>query len=258
MPLHLPARVVVPALAVLLAAGCAEQPTQPHDLAPSLGKGGVDTDSRARWAWADEVLVGDGSVAAGIRGDGLLADGTAAATGSSEYQGDVCGVHAKIFFNNESLSTSGDAVFDPDMNYSARACGGVRRTLIVQLPQGPVALAPFINARNIMAAPLGTSTLRLNVGLAVSGCEAARFHDFYDGGSGVATYESSGADLIAREVLVTREADDPSTGARRWRVESRPPHTAVCAVTIKGRMTNTSNTIYLPFAVEITEIPFGS
>ena len=258
MPLHLPARVVVPALAVLLAAGCAEQPTQPHDLAPSLGKGGVDTDSRARWAWADMVTIDGLAVPAGIRGDGRLANGTPTATDSSVYQGDVCGVHAKIFFANASLSGSGDAIFAPDMNYSAKtSCGGIRRVLRFQLAEGGphTELETFNNAMKIMFVPAEGGTIRMNFGLGVSGCEGARFHDFYDAGGGLATYEPNAGGPIARAVRVTRL--DGGTGARKWRIESQAPHTAVCAVTVKSGMVNTNRTIELPFSVEVTEIPYA-
>jgi len=260
MPLHSSARVAAPALlalSALLAAGCADQPTQSHALAPSLGKGGPDTDSRARWAWADMVTIDGVAEPAGIRGDGRVANGTPTATDSSVYQGDVCGVHAKIFFANTSLSGSGDAVFDPDMNYSAKACGGMRRLLRFQLAAGGpyTELSTFSNAMKIMFVPTEGGTVRMNVGLGVSGCEGARFHDFYDAGDGLATYEPNEGGPIARQVRVTRL--DDGTGPRKWRIESQAPHTAVCAVTVKSRMVNTNRTIRLPFSVEVTEIPYA-
>ena len=261
MPLHLAlARIAAPAVAVFLATACSDPPMQPRDSGPSLAKGGgsTGTDSRAKWVWADALDldgVSGAETPAGIRGDGRLADGTAALGAPSEYQDGMCGVQAKIFWYDTRLSQSGDAVFDPDK--SGGACGA-RRTMQYYLAgaDGPVSLFPTgTNAQRVMLVQIGAPELRrMNFRIDQSGCAALRFHDVYDYG-GTATYEPLG-EQIASEVRITRlDANTDARAPRRWRVESQGTHRAVCAVSDRrGVLTNTTTTYYLPFAVEITEI----
>jgi hypothetical protein len=63
----------------------------------------------------------------------------------------------------------------------------------------------------------------------------------------------------ANHVGVTRLPDATTANgltARRWRVESRGSHRAMCIVTGKGgKLISTGVSYYLPFAYTVTEVP---
>lgn len=234
--------------ATILAAGCDPNADAPLDPAaePQLAKSSnVDTDSRAVWEIQDwlTITAPDGSVsqiATRIRGDGRAADGSTSTTESSIYQGDRCGVHAKIFWKDPDYSQSGDAVFDPDMNYSTRNGCGAARAVMLHLENGTVVQSgPFTNARQVMQLAAGESRLQTmqwsSHGL--SNCERLIF----------STADGNDA------VRVTRTADSPGV----WTVESTGSHRAGCYKHSRGSYVYTGTSYTLPFSLKITEVPYA-
>src|SRR5450759_1063872 len=72
--------------------------TNVHGFAAAKAAASIDTDSRARFTVY--ATMSDGTTPTGIIGDGRLSDGSAALGAPSEYQGNLCGVTAKIFWYN--------------------------------------------------------------------------------------------------------------------------------------------------------------
>jgi hypothetical protein len=230
----------------LAALGCAEPPTQFDDQEPpSFGKGNVDTDPRAVVEWANAMDIGTPGfpniVPTRIRGDGRLENGTSAAGAASRYQGEFCGVHAKIFQGG-----SGDLVFSPASNKETMECGGVVRTLGFDFGSGPIQVNTSTNARNLRGLAVGVQRVQnMPFGyITSSGCESFRFRA--DSINGVE---------ISSQTVATR-LPDLAPGVRQWRVESRSTHSARCMVSIKGRLEPTGAPVYLPFSVIVTEVPF--
>jgi hypothetical protein len=222
----------------------------PSDLAPSLAKGGnIDTDSRALLVWDDIVEVSiDGvptMIPAGIQGDGYDRLSTDTLADADAYQGQVCGVHAKIF-NTSSLSGSGDLVFDPDFDAPGKSCNGVSRKLrfylnrISNTDAGlPTPMGTFLNVRRIWALVSGETIQPMRLIFAgESGCESFDFNS------------ASGGDNIR----VTRHADSPD-GSANWRVESTGGHLAACMVTYKSKLV-ANGLKFLPFAFNVTEVKY--
>jgi hypothetical protein len=225
------------------ALGCAESPTQVADPEhPSFGKGNVDTDPRAILEWAEWVYAGtDSAVATRIRGDGRLENGTSAAGATSRYQGEFCGVHAKIFQGG-----SGDLVFSPAFNKETMECAGVVRTLGFDGGSGVIQVNTFTNARNLRDLAVGAQRVQ-NMPFDYvnsSGCESFRFRA-----------DSVNGLEISSQTVATR-LPDVAPGVRQWRVESRSTHSARCMVSLKGRLEPTGAAVYLPFSVTVTEVPF--
>jgi hypothetical protein len=234
-------RIILPGalvLAAIFAIACSENISatlEPSEVQLSKkGGGSTDTDSRAIWEWSNDMS--DGSTPTKIRGDGRLADGSAAGNDRSEFQGGVCGVHGKIFWNNPSLSRSGDAVFDPDANNSG-SCAA-RKIHFDLGGDSPIVSGPSTNAREVMQLGVGShreQTMQFSQN-GIANCELLRF----------------GHDGRGNPVNLTRLASG------LWQVESLAPHTAVCWNYSKGKYVPNGPTYNLPFRVVITEVPFGS
>lgn len=217
---------------------------------PSFGKGGsVDTDSRARLVWADQVLVNGVLVDAGIAGDDRDRNGAMDGT-PDEYQGQLCGVHAKIF-NTAYASNSGDLVFDPNFDYPGRSCGA-ERLLRVHLSYTAggargeaTVLGPFTNVRNLWSIGPG----------AVSPPQAMRFNYVNQPGCETLVFNSGlyQASSDVRATGLDNGVDESGRSVRRWLVESMEPHLAVCTVTKKGQAV-ANGTRFLPFSVTVTEV----
>lgn len=205
---------------------------QPTAVSAFASQGAPDIDSRLRIDY--HAVLSDNVTAARIRGDNRAADGSAASTEFSSYQGDVCGVHGKIFWYDLGYSHSGDAVFHPDG--TAHRCGAARY-LTFDFGAGPVALSPFTNAKRVMQLAVNearSQDMRYNVGL--PSCSYLMFEG-------------------SNQVLVTRtdQNTDP-VAARTWMVETQGAHTGTCYVKSKGSYRQNGSP-YLPFRATITEIP---
>jgi hypothetical protein len=234
-------------LATALAVGCEEAnaPTALAPDAPHLGKtssGSTDTDPRARWDFYSTLS--DGTPAK-LTGDGRSVLGASGAD-PSVYQGDVCGVHAKIFVGNGG----GDAVIDPDKNYSSGSCTGGARYLQFDLGDGkdPVKAGAFTNARGVWKYLEGETrdTIMQYWYNNIPNCEILRFSN-----------EKTPNGTQLSPVRTTRLAKDPITGAGRWTVESlakNGEHRAGCVNWIKGAYRLTDQTYNLPFRATITEV----
>ena len=238
-------------VAVILTGCEAERAAAPlATTAPLLAKGGnVDTDSRAIVVWEDYVTVSEGvTVPAGIHGDDY--DILSTLNGADAYQGQVCGVHAKIF-NTSALSGSGDLVFDPDFDAPGKSCNGVSRKLLFHFSHdtttaGPAtAIGTFTNVRRIWFDPV----------LGVPRLQAMRF--IFVNQSGCETLEFNSA-VGGDDIMVTQLPDTPDAllePVRNWRVESAGRHRAMCMVTSKGKSVQ-NGTKFLPFAFTVTEVKY--
>ena len=230
-----------------IAAGCADAPTQLADPeAPSFGKGNVDTDARAILAWADAMDAGPpGSpdiVPTRIRGDGRIENGTPSAGTPSRYQGEFCGVRAKIFDGG-----SGDLVFSPAFVKETMECAGVVRTLGFDLGGGTlIQVNTFTNARNLRDLAVGAERIQNMPFDAInrSGCESLRFR----------ADSVSGVEISSQ--TIARRLPDLTGGVRQWRVESHRTHSARCMISVRGRLEPAGAPVYLPFSVTVTEVPF--
>ena len=222
------------ALTAAVSYGCSEDrpsPTEMTELQAAFGKtggGGTDTDARAIFEFYDAAAGGQTSL---IRGDGRDVSGAAAPTGSSRYQGDVCGVMSKIFWYNQSLSQSGDAVFDPDQN---RTTCGAARFVWLDLPEGSVKAGFHTNVGRIMHLQVGEWRLqRMPLSsTGITGCSMLRFTD------------ENGNDLVK----VTR------TSETTWTAESTGNHRAGCYENKQGTFRYLNKSYVLPFRIQITEV----
>jgi hypothetical protein len=243
-PVDLPQRALL--FISLTALGCAEPPTRFDDHeAPSFGKGNVDTDPRALVEWANEIDIGTPGfpniVPTRIRGDGRVENGTSSGGGASRYQGEFCGVHAKLFQGG-----SGDLVFSPAFNKEAGECSGIVRTLGFDFGSGLIQVNTFTNALNLRDLAVGAQRVQ-NMPfdyINSSGCESFRFRA--DSVNGVE---------VSSQTVATR-LPDVAPGVRQWRVESRSTHSARCMVSVRNRLEPTGAPVYLPFSVIVTEVPF--
>jgi hypothetical protein len=212
-------------------------------------RGNYDTDSRALLVWDDNVNVaapGDpvNLQPAGVVGDGRNEFGASGST--SRYQGAFCGVAAKIFWYNTSMSQSGDMTFGANSDYDTQHSCGASRTLYFYMSYQPggargtaSAAGSFTNVRAVMQLAPGQAVSQNGGfgGLGFSGCTKI----FFDR----TTYPT------AANIRVTRLAD--VNGARQWRVESEYPHLGMCAVA-QGQKWIAKGTRYLPFSYTATEV----
>lgn len=230
-------------LMAALAAGCAENPTTAEVVSPEeaqFGKTSTDTDPRAIWEYFPSFADANGSVQTSrLTGDGRDALGAATGNGTSIFQGDKCGVHAKIFVGNGG----GDGVLDPDGNYDrGTVCEGGKRYVQFNLGSSTVKAGAFTNAFGIWWFNLGESRVqKMNYRYNnISDCEILRFED----ANGLSA------------VRVTRVDDD--TGAKQWTVESLPNadgnHVAGCYVWSKGSYVFNGKKYEMPFSARITEV----
>ena len=223
--------------AILIAAiGCAESPLeQARDgHPPTLARGGVNAVPRVpvRLEWDDGFapLINGVPTPAGIVGDGRDVKGD---PGASAFQHDVCEVNAMV---EESLH------FDL---YTATTCGAPRvlQFYFAGRDGAPSAVQSLIATRFIAEMVVGETTSEpfqmFNSGPRPN-CTSIRYGDEYAGSNGA---------------LRTRLPDDPSTGARRWRIESTGTHRAQCIYrSVSGKVLLGPLTVPMPFAYTIIEV----
>lgn len=186
------------------------------------GGGGGDGDPLAIWRF--HSVLSDAETRSALRGDGRLADGS---TGEpSTYQGEVCGVRAKIHVSNGG----GDAVLDPDaVRKKAKSCGDAR-SIVIDADGTTHEGGAFVNALGIWWMAAGDSEPRKVVfdDTGVAGCER----------------------LIFESARITRTAESPG----RWTVETEGDHAASCQ-TKSGPRYEDNGTRTLPFSAEVEEVP---
>jgi hypothetical protein len=189
-----------------------------------------DPDSKARYTFY--LVMPDDAHPTGIVGDNRLADGSSANAGASVYEGGKCGVHGKIFWYDQSLSESGDAVLDPDKNRAT--CGAARKLNIA--PFG--AVGPSMNFAAIMQLT-GTESRdhQLNMTLYIKGCERLMY-----------TAE------VGSAVRVTRLSGDATGTPGSWRAESVGNHRAGCYNSSKYGYKYSGVWYYLTMNVLIEEL----
>ena len=217
---------------------------------PALAR--IDSNSRAHLVWADSVLVDGVFVPAGIRGDGRLRNGvTSTGTPSNEYQGEYCGVSAKLATTS---GATGELNFDPDASYSSTmqsGCGGPRSYSFYLAGSGGAATisSPHSIARGIaLLAPGATSVQWEGFGIQLSGCQNVMFDSQYPPAS--SPRQTRLADTVTANGTV-----------RHWRIASEGSHRAVCLVAGNGgKLVSTGVSYFLPFSLTITEVkyPFPS
>jgi len=227
-------------------------------------RGNTDTDSRATFAFF--ATAADGS-AANLRGDGRDADGMGTGLDPSTYQGDRCGVHAKIFAVNPEGSASGDAVVQPAGDAQHGTCGAARE-LSAHLGGGVVEPVRSLNIKCVMQLvpgsavgacpypdmhidPLDPTVGYYPLGADATGCARLRWNPEVLGGA-------AGTGPFPGNVRVTYLGTTGPGGARQWRAETLPPHAAGCYVWKKGTYTWDRRTRIVPFRVVITEVPFAA
>lgn len=201
--------------------------TNVHGFAAAKAAASIDTDSRARFTVY--ATMSDGTTPTGIVGDGRLSDGSPALGAASEYQGDLCGVAAKIFWYNTKLSRSGDATLDPDAN--SPTCGTARK-LGFMINGTKQMIGPFTNVNQVMQLTAGQFRL-----------QAMTFD-----ATGLANCDR----IIFSQVNVTRLSGNTSGGKGTWTVESTS--TGGCYQYSKGAYRYTGTSYPLPFHFLITEI----
>lgn len=207
--------------------GCgAEAPLLVEPQALTAARFASDTDPRARWEL--HGVLSDGVTAAKITGDGRDIGGNTSGDGSSQYQGRLCGVHAKIFVVGGTSAGSGDAVLDPDAERSR--CPGGARYVAVDVGAGEVQTGPLTNAMAIDQMSAGATKLQaMRWGVGLGGCER----------------------LVFENVRVTRTDTAPP---RTWSVETTGDHAAACENRAKGGYVATGATHVVPFRATITEV----
>jgi hypothetical protein len=255
--LHRPTvRAAVATLAGAALSACAPEPTaltSAPATSPALAKGQTDTDARAIWSFFPTVADG---TPAGLVGDGKTAQGPFAGDGPSVYEGNVCGVHAKIFWDNATGAGSGDATLQPDKHWnnlskSQKAdCGGSPRVVKAALgaDHGTVA-AWFMNARQVMQltgepGTVGYRTFQISTTLAA--CEFLRYNA-----------EVSGVANPNGQIKITY-LGDVVDGRRTWIAESQGAHTAGCYAYKNGSYVWDGVRRPIPFRVQIVERPYGT
>lgn len=245
-----PLMLVAPATIILLMTACGEPSVQTTPVSPDMpalfGKGGnVDTRPRANFVWADSVVINGLTVAAGVRGDGRLKNGSAS-TGnpSNEYQAAWCGVSA--------FDQNGDLDFKPNSSWTSSmttACGSQRMYMFyLNGPDGsPTANAPHSFARGLWNLAVGQSTSQPeDFGVQLPGCGLLIYND-----SARYSPSSSPRQMRLPDVVVGGVTE------RRWRVESQGTHQAVCATyNPNGSVKTVGPWYYLPFSLTVTEASY--
>ena len=239
--------------AAVLAIGCSDRPTEARAPAILRSTSKADTNSRANYVFADSVhvtLPGDTMpawVLTGIRGDGRLKTGTAAAPGSSpsnEYQASYCGVAARF--------SSGDLDYTPGIGWTSSmqlSCGPARVYMFYLNGPGstPSGWSAHSFARGLALLAPGQSVVQWEgFGSPVSSCAKLVFDDAYP---------------PANSPRQTRLADVGTTSSgrviRQWRIESQGSHRAMCMnYSHNGAPLPTGTTYFLPFAITLTEVPY--
>lgn len=240
---------------VMTATGCSNA-VEDVPTAPLFVAGGKLVTPRARLSYADEVNVGTTAspvwVPAGYRGDGRLRDGTPGTPAlSNEYQGDWCGVNAGIGTGIQGQTTQ--FTFDADQWWSSSlpaSCQPARAAHIYL--DGPSA-APGITRQtqhfpNLGSMAVGDSLIiPWNNGTGAELGVNLWFDDAYPPASS------------PRWIRLPNIIDEFGRSVRTWRVETRGSHRAMGAVRIcigkKCSLGPTGTTYYLPFVLNITEVP---
>lgn len=243
---------------VMLAAGCGDQGTDvagPRRSGPAFAKTQIDSNSRANFVWADSIFFDGAWVAAGIRGDGRLKDGSpASSTPSNEYQGKYCGVAAILY--TAGTAPSGDMDYTPGFNYTSSmqtACQGGPRVYefylsgdSAHLTSSALASGPHSIARGLAnLAPGAVVTQWEGFGIQQSNCPNLMFNDAFP---------------PSQSLRYTRLADVVAGGrtVRQWRIESYGSHVAACVANgaKPGTYVPTGVTYFVPFALTVTEGPY--
>jgi hypothetical protein len=209
-----------------------------------------DTNPRANLVWADSVVVNGVTIAAGIRGDGRLRDGTpASGTPSNEYQGGWCGVSAW------REGTNLDFKPNPSSWTSAlqAACGSQRLySFYLNGPNSvPTMNGPHSVSRGLWSLAVGQSaTLQEGFGLNLANCAILMFSD-------------SARFAPSNGLRQTRLPDVVVNGVsqRQWRIESQGSHQGACVLYNRnGSIKSVGPWYHLPFALTVTEVkyPFSS
>jgi hypothetical protein len=221
-----------------------------------LARGQTDTDARAIWSFYPTAA--DGSTS-GMTGDGRDAQGQAVAAGApSVYEGNVCGVHAKIFWDNTGASQSGDAILQPDKFWSSlgkagkAACGGTPRAVRAALgPDRGTVTGWFLNTRQIMqlvAGGAGTVGYRnFQISTTLAACEYLRYNN-----------EVAGVDPAGTAGQIKITYQGVVDGRRTWLAESQGAHKAGCYADVNGAYAWDGVSRAIPFRIRVVEKPFGS
>jgi len=220
-------------------------------------RGNTDVTTRVRISYDDSINVGTLAtpvwVAAGIRGDDRLRDGSPAVPGgpSNEYQGNFCSFHGIVGSGTDG--NGAQMYIDPDRYTSPSLPANCQpdryhRYYLSGPTQAPGIAHPsyFVKDMNQMLVgqtqtqPFHSGTMdELGVGL--------WFDEAYPPASNV---------LVTRLPNVT---DEFGRSVRRWRVETRGSHKAVGVVPNSGKKpgTTVTNTFYyMPWAMTVTEVPY--
>jgi hypothetical protein len=241
--------------AAMVAAGCGDQGGDPAGPVPAVAKTRVDLNSRANFVWDDSILVNGAWLAAGIRGDGRLKDGSpAAGTPCNEYHGAWCGVAATLA--TDGTAPSGDMDFTPGVNYTSSmqtACHGGPRVYNFYLSSDaahlkPSALAsgPHSIARGLANLAPGAAVAQWEgFGIGQANCSILMFNDLFP---------------PSQSLIYTRLPDVAvgGTTVRQWRIESQGSHVAACVHTgsKSGTYVLEGTYYFVPFALTVTEVPY--
>jgi hypothetical protein len=189
----------------------------------------VDTDPHSIVEWAEFVDVGSPEspnvIAARIRGDGRVEDGTSSNGAPSRSQGEFWGVRAKIWQGG-----SGHLVFSPAFDKEVSECEGLVRTLGFDLGTGLVQVNTFTNARNLRDLSVGEVRVQ-NMPfdhVKMSACESFRFRaDSADG----AEIASQTVSARLPDLPGVQESDGAAAGPAGRR---HPPRDAPAAALTAG------------------------
>jgi hypothetical protein len=200
-------------------------------------RGNVDVHSQVRFTIANQVVIAGVPQAAGIIGDGRLADGASAGAGDSEYQGHFCGVSGGI---TNDVREPGDLFYDADSGPTSYC--GFPRYFVFNLDGVPTRSAPLSRVFGIWSLGVGQSANKGQAfGVQLPNCALLAFNSEY------------GVD----DLKVTRI--DSGIGPRQWTIQSQGAHMAACAnLAKKGPVSYipTGKKYYLPFAITVTEVPY--
>jgi hypothetical protein len=211
-------------------------------------KPNADTKSRVNYVIANQVDVAPaGSPAnmqpAGIIGDGRLRDGSSAAGGDSEYQGNFCGTNGWFYSQPDPSGAQGSGLLRIQPGYGTNPCGE-KRFYLMNLDGVWTRVDPLSQVPGVYWIGTGQAILStMGFGIELPNCQIVKFDPAVGGDN----------------VIVTRL--DGGTGPRRWLLRSHGAHMGSCvALAKKGPVTwvPTGKKYYLPFSMTLTEIPYPS
>ena len=242
-------RLLFALLSVAAATACSDPSTQGLiDPGPARASSSTQTDTnpRANLVWADSVVVNGVTVAAGVRGDGRLKNGSLAmGTPSNEYQGAWCGVGA--------YRSGTDLDFKPNPSSwtsALQAACGSQRLYNIYLngsTSTPTPSGPHSIARGLWTLAVGqTATQWEGFGLGLVNCGILMFND-------------SARYAPASSLRQTRLADVTVNGVtqRQWRIESQGSHQGACVLyNANGSVKSIGPWYYVPFSLTVTEVKY--